>query len=175
MYEIGEIPMPPGFRYREVFLKGKPGHDRYDAFRIRHPQMPPGRRAKIFAPFDALRGFDEAVAARGVLYENRICLSPEDQDELDRRLNILHNLTFNSRMADANRVQVIVSYYEACRDENHDAYGLQGLYKTANGICRNVDAEETKTILVDGMRIPMEDILKIEAPGEIFENKWEEP
>ena len=174
MYEIGEIPMPPGFRYREVFLKGKPGHDRYDAFRIRHPQMPPGRRAKIFAPFDALRGFDEAVAAKDVLYENRICLSPEDQEELDRRLNILHNLTFNSRMADANRVQVSVTYYEACRDENHDAYGLKGLYKTAAGICRNVDAEETKTILVDGVRIPMEDILKSEATGEIFENEWEE-
>ncbi|MBR2324074.1 MAG: hypothetical protein IKA39_04185, partial [Clostridia bacterium] len=38
--------------------------------------------------------------------------------------------------------------------------GSQGQYKTITGICLNVDAEVTKTILVDGMRIPMEDILK---------------
>ena len=58
--------MPVNFRYREVFLKGKPRHDRCDAFRIRHPVMDRGKRAKIFAPFDALRGFDEAIAATTV-------------------------------------------------------------------------------------------------------------
>ena len=53
--------MPSAFRYRDVFLKGKPRHERYDAFRIRHPEMDPGRRAKIFAPFDALQGFGEEI------------------------------------------------------------------------------------------------------------------
>ena len=62
MAALGAMPMPAGFRYREVFLRGKPAHDRYDAFRVRHPQMPASRRAKIFAPFEALRGFDEALA-----------------------------------------------------------------------------------------------------------------
>ena len=31
---IGDIPMPAGFRYREILLKGKPKHDKTDAFRI---------------------------------------------------------------------------------------------------------------------------------------------
>ena len=102
--------MPVNFRYREVFLKGKPCHDRLDAFRIRHPSMDRGRRAKIFAPFDALKGFSEAVAAKDVLYEERITLSQEDQEELNRRLAILHGLTYNGRMARANRVQVTVTH-----------------------------------------------------------------
>jgi hypothetical protein len=78
-------------------------------------------------------------------------------------------------MARANRVQVTVTYYEACSDVNSEAYGSQGQYKTITGICLNVDAEVTKTILVDGMRIPMDDILKIESPGDIFRRDWEEP
>ena len=83
---IGDIPMPAGFRYREILLKGKPKHDKTDAFRIRHPSMDVGRRAKIFAPFDALRGFNEAVASKDVLYEHKRELNEEDQAELNRRL-----------------------------------------------------------------------------------------
>ena len=54
-------PLPENFRYREAYLKGRPGHDRYDEFSVRHPRMDVGRRAKIFAPFDALRGFSAAI------------------------------------------------------------------------------------------------------------------
>ena len=61
MSGIGVIAMPADFSYREVFLRGKPEHDRFDLFRIRHPSMDAGKRAKIFAPFDALRGFSAAL------------------------------------------------------------------------------------------------------------------
>ena len=132
MSAIGVMAMPADFRYREVFLKGKPQHDRCDPFRIRHPRMNTGHRAKIFAPFDALKGFNEAVSAKEVLYENRIELSPEDAAELDRRLTILHNLKYNSRMARANRVQVSVTYYQPCMDPNHDDYRLRGQYHMNN-------------------------------------------
>lgn len=163
MYTIGVMPMPANFRYRNVFLKGKPRHDRYDPFRIRHPNMPCSRRAKLFAPFDALKGFGDAVAAKDVLYENRITLSPEDMDELSRRLEILHQLTYNSRMARENHVQITVTYYEPCHDENHEAYGIRGRYQTVTGICREVDTEITGTILVDKKRIRLEDVLQIEG------------
>lgn len=53
-----------GFRYLEVMLRGRPRHDRYDPFSVRHPSMDPSRRAKIFAPFDALRGFSAALIAK---------------------------------------------------------------------------------------------------------------
>lgn len=35
MSAIGVMAMPADFRYRDVFLKGKPQHDRYDLFRIK--------------------------------------------------------------------------------------------------------------------------------------------
>ena len=168
MYTIGAMAMPAGFRYRDVFLKGRPRHDRYDAFRIRHPQMDVRKRAKLFAPFDALRGFNFAIMCKNELYVDRLTPSPEDQAELDRRFRILKDLTYNGRMARANRVQVTVTYYEPCSDINSEAYGLKGQYKTITGICFNVDAEVTKTILVDETRIPMEDIREIDAPGDLF-------
>ena len=174
MRAVGVMAMPVNFRYRDVFLKGKPRHDRYDSFRIRHPSMDRRKRAKIFAPFDALKGFSEAVASKNVLYENRITLCQEDLDELDRRLRILHGLTYNSRMARVNRVRVKATYYEPCRDENHEAYGLRGIYQTITGICRKVDAEVTETILIDEKKIFLKDLLRIDSAGEedIFLQEW---
>ena len=64
MERLGDTPEPAGFRYREIFRKGKPQHTETDPFRCRHPCMEVGRRARIFAPFDALRGFREALAGR---------------------------------------------------------------------------------------------------------------
>ena len=80
----------------------------------------------------------------------------------NRCLEILHGLTFNGRMARANRVYVTVTYYEACNDINHEDYGLRGQYRTVSGICRNVDAEVTNTILIGETRISLEDVKKIE-------------
>ena len=168
MTAIGAVPMPAGFRYREVFLKGKPSHDRYDAFRARHPEMSRGKRAKIFAPFDALKGFDEAVFAKNVLYQKKKSLNQEDSAELSRRLQILHEKTYNSRLARANNVAVSVTWYEPCSDINHEDYGVCGQYRTIKGICRNVDVEITQTIRVDRFRIPIDDILNIEADGNLF-------
>jgi len=175
MSTIGVMAMPANFRYREVFLKGRPRHDRYDPFRIRHPSMDRGHRAKIFSPFDALKGFNEAVAAKDVLYENRIELLQEDSEKLSRRLNILHNLTFNSHMARENRVQVSVTYYEPCSDKNNEAYGLRGQYKTITGICWNVDAEVNQMILIDRAKIPLGNVLKIEASEDLFRKDWDDP
>ena len=175
MYAIGEMSMPAGFRYRDVFLKGRPDHDRYDPFRIRHPQMDCGKRAKLFAPFDALRGFDFAILMKNELYTDKIFMGPEDKEELSRRLQILHNLTYNSRMARANKPLVTVTYYEPCGDENSEAYGSQGQYKIVTGTCWKVDTEETQSILINEMRIPLEDILKIESSGDIFKKDWDNP
>ena len=172
MYELGECVMPENFRYKETCLKGRPRHERLDAFSLKHPQMPISKRAKIFAPFDALKGYSEAVASKRVLYEEKRVPACEDMDELNHRLHILHGLTYNSRMARANRPEVTVTYYEPCSDVNSEAYGSLGRYKTVSGICLNVDAEVTKTILVDSLRIPLEAVRKIEGPGDLFERDW---
>ena len=172
MSAIGVMAMPANFQYREVFLRGKPQHDRYDPFRLRHPRMDTGHRAKIFSPFDALRGFNEAVAAKDVRYEDRVEIDPEKAAELDRRLGILRNLTYNGRMARMNRIRVTVTYYEPCTDENHEACGRKGQYITVSGICWNVDTEAEKTIVIDRQRIALENVLRIESESGIFRRQW---
>lgn len=162
MKTVGFMTMPDKFRYREVFLLGKPQHDRYDRFSMKHPPMNVGRRAKIFSPFDALKGFNEAVAAKEIHYINQIELSEEEQEERNRKLTVLHNLTYDSRIARQNQIEVIINYYIPCSDVNHDAFGLQGVYKTVTGVCWKVDSELKKEIVVGQKRIPFERILQIE-------------
>ena len=61
MRKVGSVPRPPDFRYDKVEKRGRPVHKKTDAFSIRHPHMDIRKRAKIFAPFDALRGFSVAI------------------------------------------------------------------------------------------------------------------
>ena len=51
--------------------------------------MPPSVRAKQFAPFAALRGFEETVRKKEILYEPKKELSEEKKNELDSKLRIL--------------------------------------------------------------------------------------
>ena len=171
MTGVGVMPMPAEFSYRDVFLRGKPQHDRYDLFRIKHPQMDVGHRAKIFAPFDALKGFGAAIAAKDAVYRPRIELEREEREELDRRLRILRELTRNSAMALRNRVEIAVTFFSPCQDEDHDAFGCVGQYVTVTGVCRGVDAEVTRTIRVDDMRLELEDVVRIDSQAGIFLQK----
>ena len=50
------------FRYKDVYEKGKPVHDKNDSFSAKHPPMELSKRAKIFSPFDALKGFSDELA-----------------------------------------------------------------------------------------------------------------
>ncbi len=163
--QVGYMAMPADFRYRSVVLKGKP------EIPTKHPSMDTGRRAKIFAPFAALKGFEEAVASKEVLYQERLQVDEEEREEIDRRIGILHNLTYNSRMARANRVWVAVRYFVPCTDKDNFAYGYRGQYVTVEGIVWKADPVNG-TLLVDRTRIPMKDIVSIEA-RKIFDVDWE--
>lgn len=170
---LGDMKMPPDFKYSGIIHRGKPAHEGYDDFKIKHPAMSLGRRAKIFSPFDALKGFSEAVASKDVIYENKKELSDENAAELQRRLSILHNLTYNIRMARNNQVKITVTYYVPCEDQNNFAFGVKGQYKTISGICWKVDSEETQTLQIDKTCISFSDIIGIESDAHIFDNTWE--
>ena len=173
MEAIGVMPMPANFRYREVFLRGRPQHAQYDEFGARHPKMSCAKRANIFAPYDALAGFSDAVAAKDVPYIEQVELEQQDREELDRKLNILHELTFNGRMAKANRVEVTVRFYVPCADKNNFSYGLRGLYETVTGICWRVDPDLTRTVRVGERVIAFDSIVSIESPSRLFETDYE--
>lgn len=78
---LGTMPVPEDFAYRELCRRERPRHGPTDRFSVRHPRMDPGRRAKIFAPFDALRGFNAAIIAEtGRSLE--AARTPDDKEEL---------------------------------------------------------------------------------------------
>ncbi len=166
---IGYMAMPADFKYKDVFLKGQPVHQWNDSFRLKHPSMDPGHRAKICAPFDALAGFDDAVAAKEVLYEFKRELSNEEKEELNRRLSILHRLTWNGRITRENAVRVKITYYIPCNDKENFSYGYRGQYVTATGICKKIT---TQTIQIDTLTIPLADVYRIE--GENIFDMWED-
>ena len=60
---IGYMPMPEGFKYADLAKAGRPKHEKFDDFWLRHPPMDLNRRAKIFAPFTPLEGFNERIQA----------------------------------------------------------------------------------------------------------------
>lgn len=157
---IGTMAMPANWGYKDVFAKGRPQHQWFDSFRLKHPSMDAGHRAKIFAPFDALDGFDDAVAAKEVLYEFKRELSEDEKDELNRRIGILYQLTWNSRLARENNITVTVEYYIPCSDKDSFSYGYRGQYLKLSGICRKVGID---TLQVDDKSIPLSDIASIES------------
>ena len=158
---LGYMPMPENFRYKEVMLRGRPCHDPGSSFRIKHPKMPCSRRAKIFAPFDALRGFNEAVASKEVIYTGRPELSEDEKEQLNDKLAVLHKLTINREEAKKNAPIVTVTYYQPCLDETNESYGTDGTFETVTGICNRVDVVITCTIRVGNQSIPLEDLISI--------------
>lgn len=63
-YNVDKIIFPQNFKYIEVIKAGKPTHQKYDSFYLKHPPMKLSKRAKIFSPFDALKGFNRSSAIK---------------------------------------------------------------------------------------------------------------
>ena len=55
----------------------------------RRIRMDIGHRAKQFAPFAALKGFEECVRKKEIIYEKRKILSDEQKNEIDQKLRLL--------------------------------------------------------------------------------------
>ena len=166
--------LPNDFKYTAAFLSGRPQHQRFDDFSLKHPKMDRQKRAKIFAPFDALDGYSESIDSKNIEYVERIDLEEADRAELNRRLQILRLLTYNSKLARKNQVQVSVRYYIPCTDPNRFAWQMLGQYVTVTGICRKVDPNETGCIKIEETAIPLADVAGITASDESLfgEDEW---
>ena len=154
-------------KYREAFARGRPQHESCDEFSLRHPKMPLGQRAKIFAPFAALSGFEERIEAKLERYVEKRELSEAEQAALDSILAALYERTRRARSAP---VCAAVTYYLPCPDEQHEAYGLRGTYETVTGRVRRVDPVLSRTLQVGETRLAFADL----AAVEIIENPEED-
>ena len=125
-------------------------------------------RAKIFAPFAALAGFDERVSRKEITYVPRREPDADEEWAVNRRLFELHGLTANSRQVRAGPVRVCVEYFVPCDDMENAAYGVGGRYETLTGVVLKVDPREQRLLLrgESGDRaIPFSDIYRISAPS----------
>ena len=154
---------PPHFRYKDVLARGKPTHKKSDTFSIKHPSMDLEKRAKIFSPFDALKGFNEAIASKDIIYEDRRVLSDEDIRHLNHAIGMLYNLTKTRQLAMENHVAVSVTYFAPCKDSDNEAFMVRGRYQTLSGILQKVDPFHAKNIIIDGIEVRLSDILSIES------------
>lgn len=154
-------------RYGNIIFRQRPIHEG-DLFSRRHPKMSRLNRAKIFAPFAALAGFEEAVRAKEINYVPKHILDADETYELNATLNLFYHLTRNSRQARQNQISARVSYFVVCSDINNDAYGRLGLYCTETGIVWRVDPHE-QMLQIGNKRIAFEDIRDIRTmAGERF-------
>ena len=147
--------------YRRALSRGRPKHGRCDDFSLKHPKMLLSQRAKIFSPFAALKGFEEAIDEKIQVYAEKRELNDEEQEALEAALLRLHELTKNLRMAKENRVTATVTWFVPCADENHEAYGRGGTYERYTGTVWKVDPILTKSLLIGDRTIEFSELAEI--------------
>ena len=147
--------------YLRALSCGRPKHGRCDDFSLKHPKMLLSQRAKIFSPFAALTGFEEAIDEKVRPYVAKRELNDEEQAALETALSRLHDLTKNLRMAKENLVAATVTFFVPCADENHEAYGRGGSYERYTGTVWKVDPILTKSLLIGDRTIEFSELAEI--------------
>ena len=116
----------------------------------KHPRMPISERAAIFSPFAALSGHSAALAETARLTDQKIELDEDTKAELDRKQAILReHLT--------EQPEITVTWFQP--DERKDG----GAYVTVTGRLKKIDETERALVLLDGTRIPLQDVVGLES------------
>ena len=138
--------------YTDILSRQRPVH-RLDPFSFRHPAMARADRAKIFAPFAALRGLEESVEAQTVVRVRRRSLSEDEQEALERRLQALSVLCRSSRVLRETPVEVTVCWFRPDAAADADGDLPAGQYRTVTGAVSRFDTER-RCMTVGGVRVP---------------------
>ena len=112
----------------------------------KHEPMPMSDRAAQFSPFAALTGYGDAIDETARLTDARIELSDEERAELDYKQQYLATL---------DAPTVTVTYF--IPDERKSG----GAYVTHTGVLKRVDEVERMMVFIDGVRIPIAEIISI--------------
>lgn len=148
------------FAYRDIIGLQRPAH-LDDLFSRRHPRMTRLNRAKLFAPFAALSGFETAIRAKETPYVARRVPDEERTGELNRALIALRQATCRGGTAP---VPARIEYFEVCADPNHEAFGRLGLYREVVVQVRGVDPARGVVIHERG-ETPFSDLFAITEPS----------
>ena len=114
----------------------------------RHAPMRRCDRAAQFAPFAALRGFDETVQEAGRRTQAQIELAENEREALNDAL-----VRLAARLPEQPEVRL--TYFQP------DAKKSGGTYRTILTRVRRLDANAQVLVLTDGTRIPFDALLSI--------------
>lgn len=117
------------------------------------PRMSMADRAAQFSPFAALSGYGDAVQETARLTGRKIDLDESARAALDEKLRFLAETA-------EEHPNVTVTYF--LPDKRKDG----GEYVTAAGAVKKVDSVQRELVMMNGTRIPLEDILEI--AGDLF-------
>lgn len=117
--------------------------------RVKHPRMTVEDRAKIFAPFAALKGYEEAIAAKQKIVVPRMELSEESKEYLDRQLTEI-----DRQLAEKKHPIVTVVYFQKDKmitenEEGGEYIQFTGMVAKYNPTSRLIQIVEKKIKLDD--------------------------
>lgn len=115
----------------------------------KHPPMSLRDRAAQFAPFAALKGYDEAVTETARLTDVRRELSEYEIAQIDYQLQYISDNI-------SKQPQVTITYFVA--DDKKEG----GEYISTTGIIKKIDDVYKRIIFTDKIILPIKDIMKIE-------------
>ena len=114
-----------------------------DRPRSAYPKMKVSDRAKQFAPFAALTGYEDVIEDRGRVFDRRRYLSDEEKEKIN---SVLSALKKND--------MVSMEYFAPESDDD------LGFYKELSGKVERIEPENL-VMRVDGITLDFEDIFRI--------------
>lgn len=129
-------------------MNGRPALERPAPYQ---PRMPRLNRAKLFAPYDALKPFEATVHAKDSVFVHRIELSDYAQECLDRRLQQLKR----------GDLITVTWFQRADPDSDLD----RGQYVSNTGSLTRID-KICRVIFLGKLSIQFQDILNLRGENE---------
>ena len=122
-----------------------------------YPPMNIPDRAKIFAPFAALKGYEEAIFAKQKIVVPRINLSEETRDLLDQKMHLVLELLKRQQ----HPILTIIYFTRTGTGQD------EGEYIRFTGMVGKID-ETSKILHIVDLKVSLYDIYNME--GELFDD-----
>ena len=122
------------------------------------PRMSMSDRAAQFSPFAALSGFEDAIHETARLTGRKIELDENAKAILDEKLRLLAETI-------EDHPRAAITYFLPDKKKSG------GEYITAAGNVKKIDSAQREVVMLDGTRIPVDDILDI--AGDLFKTFYQ--